>query len=618
MIESTARRTEYEFVVIGSGAGGGTLAARLAEAGHSVLVLEAGGDPLQLKDERLPEDYQVPAFHAFASENPRLRWDFFVRHYADEEQQRRDPKYTLKKNGVLYPRAGTLGGCTAHHAMIFVYPNNSDWDYIAQITGDVSWRAAAMRRYFQRLEDCRHRPVWRLIQKLTRINPTLHGFGGWLPTERAHPPKEALRDREMMDMIEQTAFAAIARLDHPLKRLFWFIRAKGDPNDWRSVRRNAFGVRYLPLTTADHQRFGSRERLLDVAARYPEKLHIELDALASRIMFDADHRAVGVEYLKGENLYRAHDQANENSGQQRQVKATKEVILCGGAFNTPQLLMLSGIGPKHELARNGIETRVDLAGVGANLQDRYEVSVVNRMRDDWECMAGAEFARGDRQFVEWQKHRKGIYATNGGLLTVIKHSRPQQPVADLFCMSLLARFEGYFPGYSKLISDSHDFFSWVILKAHTQNRAGTVKLRSADPRDPPQINFNYFGERADAANEDLRAVVDGIKFVRAISAELRKEKLIVKEELPGDNVQSDDELKDFVRSNAWGHHASCSCPIGAREDGGVLSSDFRVHGTRGLRVVDASVFPRIPGYFIVSAVYMIAEKAADVILSSAH
>ncbi|HEY6999694.1 MAG TPA: GMC family oxidoreductase, partial [Candidatus Binatia bacterium] len=83
----------------------------------------------------------------------------------------------------------------------------------------------------------------------------------------------------------------------------------------------------------------------------------------------------------------------------------------------------------------------------------------------------------------------------------------------------------------------------------------------------------------------------------------------------GDEVQSDEDLKEFVRNNAWGHHASCSCPIGKRENGGVLSSDFRVHGTRGLRVVDASVFPRIPGYFIVSAVYMIGEKAADVILA---
>jgi choline dehydrogenase-like flavoprotein len=182
-------------------------------------------------------------------------------------------------------------------------------------------------------------------------------------------------------------------------------------------------------------------------------------------------------------------------------------------------------------------------------------------------------------------------------------------------MSLLARFEGYFPGYSKLISDSHDFFSWVVLKAHTRNSAGTVRLKSADPRDPPEINFRYFDEGSAGGDEDLRAVVNGVKFVRAISAELKREKLIAKEELPGDHVQSDDDLSQFVRDNAWGHHASCSCPIGARESGGVLSSDFRVHGTEGLRVVDASVFPRIPGYFIVSAVYMVGEKAAEVILA---
>ncbi len=142
-----------------------------------------------------------------------------------------------------------------------------------------------------------------------------------------------------------------------------------------------------------------------------------------------------------------------------------------------------------------------------------------------------------------------------------------------------------------------------------------MKLTSADPRDLPEINFRYFDEGSDDTDEDLNAVVDGVKFVRGVCADLIKEKLIVKEELPGDRVQSDEELKNFIRDNAWGHHASCSCPIGPKEQGGVLSSDFRVHGTKGLRVVDASVFPRIPGYFIVSAVYMIGEKAADVILA---
>jgi choline dehydrogenase-like flavoprotein len=618
MAEADARAPEYEYIVVGSGAGGGTLAARLAENGRSVLLLEAGGDPLQSTGDRLPEDYQVPAFHAFASENPAMRWDFFVRHYADDERQKRDYKYTPERNGVLYPRAGTLGGCTAHNAMILVYPNNSDWDEIAELTGDPSWQAANMRRYFMRLEDCRHRIPFRWLQKLLRVNPSRHGFAGWLPTERPRPPREALEDRGMMDVIERSAFGAIARLEHPLKRFLWFFKSKGDPNDWRMVRRNAFGIRYVPLTTLNHARISSRERLIDVARRFPDKLRIELDALASRVLFDASNRAVGVEYLKGKNLYRAHAQPSEGAGERRQARASREVILCGGAFNTPQLLMLSGVGPKGELSRHGIEVRLDLPGVGANLQDRYEVSVVNRMKDDWEFMKGAEFCKGDRPFEQWEKSREGVYATNGGMFAIIKTSRRDRPVPDLFCLNLLARFEGYFPGYSKLIAGHRDYLSWIILKAHTRNSAGTVRLKSTDPRDTPEINFHYFDEGNDKADEDLLAVVDGVKFVRGISAGLKKEKLIVKEELPGEQIQSDAELKNFVRDNAWGHHASCSCPIGPQAQGGVLSSDFRVHGTQGLRVVDASVFPRIPGYFIVSAVYMIGEKAADVILAASQ
>jgi choline dehydrogenase len=617
MSEVAAAR-EYEYVVVGSGAGGGTLAARLAEAGRSVLLLEAGDDALAGPGTRLPEDYQVPAFHAFASENPLMKWDFFVRHYADENRQKKDPKYTSEQGGVLYPRAGTLGGCTAHNAMILIYPHNADWDDIADLTGDSSWCASRMRQYFERLEDCRHRPLYRSLKKLFQINPSRHGFSGWLPLERARPPRDALRDREMMSVIERSAFGAIARLEHPLKRLFWFFRAKGDPNDWRTVRRNAFGIRYIPLTTDRAARIGSRERILDIAHRYPDRLQVELNALASRVLFDDDNRAVGVEYLKGRNLYRAHAAPNADAGERRIARANKEVILCGGAFNTPQLLKLSGIGPRSELERHGIGVKVDLPGVGSNLQDRYEVSVVYRMRDDWDFMNGAEFRKDDRLFQQWQRSRDGVYASNGGMFAILKKSRRDRKLPDLFCMSLLARFEGYFSGYSKLISGHQNQLSWIILKAHTENNAGTVTLQSADPRDPPRIEFRYFDEGSDETGQDLDAVVDGVKFVRAISSKLMREGLIAEERLPGGQVQSDEQLRDFVRHNAWGHHASCSCPIGPKETGGVLSSDFRVHGTQGLRVVDASVFPRIPGFFIVSAVYMIGEKAADVILADAR
>ena len=156
------------------------------------------------------------------------------------------------------------------------------------------------------------------------------------------------------------------------------------------------------------------------------------------------------------------------------------------------------------------------------------------------------------------------------------------------------------------------------MKAHTRNNAGAVTLRSSDPRDTPAVNFRYFDEGSDTSGEDLDSVVEGIRFVRKMTAALRTEKVISEEELPGSPVQSDAELRDYVRNNAWGHHASCTCPIGAKDKGGVLTSDFQVHGTERLRVVDASVFPRIPGFFIVSAVYMIGEKAADAILADRH
>lgn len=612
-----------EFIVIGSGAGGGTLAARLAEFGHTVLLLEAGGDPKTVPQAEppgpsggLPNDYDVPVFHGYASENKAIAWDFFVRHYLNDTLQRQDPNYSESMDGVLYPRSSSLGGCTAHNAMILIYPHNTDWDHIAELTGDRSWRAESMRTYFERLERCRYRWFHRALAALG-FNPTRHGWSGWLTTEKAIP-LSAFLDITLVRMVLLSAWEAFVNAGSRRDHLRWLWKGAFDPNDWRLVKEAAGGVRYLPLTTSGRVRTGTRERLLEVARRHPN-LRIELDALATRVLFDDSNRAIGVEYLKGRNLYRAHATSSTQTGELRRALATREVILCGGAFNTPQLLMFSGIGPAEELAAHGIPLRVDLPGVGRNLQDRYEVPVVNRMNfPQWKVFRGARFADDDPLFDQWQRLRQGPYITNGAVLTAFRRSFANRDTPDLFCMALLGLFRGYRPGYSTLFAQNLNYLTWIVLKAHTANRAGRVTLRSLDPRDPPDINFHYFDEGSDTEGEDLAAVVEGIRFVRKITQHFKDSRLIAEEELPGDCLKTDSELKDFIRAHAWGHHASSSCAIGPREQNGVLSSDFRVHGTQGLRVVDASVFPRIPGFFIVSAIYMIAEKAADAILADAR
>jgi choline dehydrogenase-like flavoprotein len=617
---------EPDYIVVGSGAGGGTVAARLAERGFRVLGLEAGGDPrtarggnpLRPAADTMPDDYDVPAFHGLATENDGIRWDFVVRHYADDARQRRDAKYITRlpdgraADGVLYPRAAGLGGCTAHNAMILAYPFNSDWDQLADRTSDPSWRAEVMRGYFERIEACRHRRLERFKARFG-WNASRHGWSGWLPVERAIP-ESAFRDRDLRDMILSSARAAWDALAAPIDAARW--DSQGDPNDWRVVSEDAVGIRYTPLTTAGHQRVGVRERLLDVAQRCPDRLVIETDALVTRVLLDGT-RAVGVEYRKGSRLYRAHPRPATRF-ETIQATARREVILAGGAFNTPQLLMLSGIGPRADLERHGIPIRVEAPRVGANLQDRYEIAVVNRMPfESWRALTGARFDNSDPQYREWRDRRQGVYTTNGAVLSVCLRSSAAAPVPDLFCYGLLADFRGYEPGFTRRLPAALNALSWIVLKARTNNTAGCVTLASPDPTEPPAINFRYFEEGSDAGGDDLRAVVAGVRFVRRIVDGMKARGLDVSEELPGRACASDDEVAGYVRDQAWGHHASGTCAIGAPDRGGVVSSNFQVHGVQGLRVVDASVFPRIPGHFLVSAVLMIGEKAADVIAAEA-
>jgi choline dehydrogenase-like flavoprotein len=260
---------------------------------------------------------------------------------------------------------------------------------------------------------------------------------------------------------------------------------------------------------------------------------------------------------------------------------------------------------------------VDLPGVGRNLQDRYEVALTHRMHRPWQALEGARFVHGDALWQRWSESRSGMYASNGAALGLIRRSQATLPEPDIFCMALPAQFEGYAPGFSELVRKHSDRLTWAILKAHTRNRAGTVTLRSADPLDMPLVNFRYFEEGDDASGGDLQSIVQAIRYVRRLTAPLIASGMISEETAPGPSVQTDEALARYVRDTAWGHHASCSCAIGAADAGGVLDSHFAVHGTRRLRVVDASVFPRIPGFFVAAAVYMVGEKAAAAVLQDA-
>jgi choline dehydrogenase len=494
--------------------------------------------------------------------------------------------------------------------MITVVPHDSDWNGIADLTGDDSWRADRMWKYFQRVERCSYREP----PPHGASDPSGHGYNGWLTTSHVDPAV-AIGDTEVFRTIVSAARFVIG----PGSFLRW-LRTRNDPNDHRN-RAAAEGMTTLiPLATARGKRNGAREFVRAVQAKYPERLTIRMNTLATRVLFDKDKRALGVECREGKHLYRADPNAAEPpSYEQKEYRCTREVILAGGAFNTPQLLMLSGIGPKEHLEDPaiGIACLVDRPGVGSNLQDRYEVGVVTEMKRPFAMLKGTTFsapidgARGDRSFQEWQRGR-GLYTSNGAMAALILKSDPAKHDPDLFVFALPGNFHGYYPKYSEAITSRKDHLTWAIVKAHTNNTAGTVRLKSSNPLERPAIRFHYFEEGNDASGEDLDAVVKAVHLVRKMN---RGNHAIASEIVPGPAV-ADDGLREWVRKNAWGHHASCSCKMGKPEDrDAVVDSRFRVIGTKGLRVVDASVFPRIPGFFIVTPIYMISEKAADVIAS---
>lgn len=487
--------------------------------------------------------------------------------------------------------------------------------------------AEHMRRLFVKLEK---------NQYLPRGTPG-HGFDGYLQTV-AGDGNAFLSSPQATEVLESMA-AEAGQNPADLPNIL-----TNDVNLLSHDRDQMIGLSSLTFhANSTWGRYSSRERVLDTLRaidrrgnKYP--LELRLNSYATKVIFDkpkvgSKPRAIGIEYLEGKSIYQGDLRYNSsNKATPRRVYARKEVILSGGSFNTPQLLLLSGVGPSVDLNALKIPVIADRSGVGKNMQDHNEVAVIGQAAETFNFDAAPGFPRsqctygasGDpcyQQFLQGQ----GPY-TEPGLnsdLTFLKTNHTNTNERDIAIFAGPFAFRGLWPATpNQTWMDPPNTWGIHGVHMHGSNRAGYLKLRSADPTIMPEINFRHF--HTEGAEKDIAAMKEFVAWGRRVFNRVKAPIGPVNITWPpcSGTVDADGSCsvftndEDFIHQNTFGHHVTSTCSIGPDSDkNAVLDSNFRVRGVAGLRVVDASAFPRSPGAFPVLAVFMLSEKASETILS---
>ncbi|NNU82129.1 GMC oxidoreductase [Halovulum dunhuangense] len=525
----------YDYIVIGAGSAGCAVAGRLGEAGHSVLLLEAGG-----RDSN--PWIHIPLGYAKLYANPSVNWCYTS-----------EPEPFMNGRRLFQPRGKVLGGTGSINGMIYMRGQPEDFDGWAA-GGCTGWSWDEVLPFFRKCED------------QERGADAFHGTGGPV----------SVSDLPSKHDLGEAFHAASERLGAP---------RNADFNGPAQL-----GTGYVQTTTRKARRWSTARGYLRGPAM--RNIDLTLHAMVERILV-SEGRATGVAWT---------DRAGRH-----EATARAEVILCGGAFNSPQLLQLSGIGPGSLLREHGIEVVHELSGVGENLQDHFGIGTEyrSRVKSTVNDIYNNPL-KGGRELLRYLLFRTGPFADNGNYSNTFIHTSPEIPTPDM-----MVTFMAWCTGEDL---KPRPFSGFTILAEHIRPDArGHVRITGPRPTDQPAIRFNFLESEA-----DMQAALAGLKYGRRIARTEPMASCVEREITPGPEVEDDEDLRAYCRANGLSLlHAVGTCRMGTGHDA-VVDPRLRVRGIDGLRVVDASIMPRIVSGNTNAASIMIGEKGAAMILEDAR